>query len=144
MIINDLRQALAAARRERTAHVAFLATLLAEVQKVGKNNGNRETTDDEAVKVLKKVKQGNDELIRMAADRDDVRAKATAENEVIAKFLPRQLTPAELDQAIRQIILEHQLTSPKGLGVVMKQLQAKFAGLYDGKQASALAKQLLG
>ena len=144
MILEDIKNLLDTARKEKAGNLPFLSTLYSEVKNVGKNNGNRDTTDEEAVKVLKKIKQGNDDIIRLAGGRNDVKEKAVAENSIIDSFLPKQLSDKELEDAIRAIILHERLDSSKGLGVVMKGLQQKYAGQYDGKKASVLAKELLG
>ena len=144
MILEDIKNLLDTVRKEKAGNLPFLSALYSEVKNVGKNNGNRDTTDEEALKVLKKLRQGNEEVIRLAGDRKDVREKAEAENSIIDSFLPKQLSEKDLEDAIRAIILHERLDSPKGLGVVMKSLQQKYPGQYDGKKASMLAKSLLG
>ena len=144
MILEDIKNLLDTARKEKADNLPFLSALYSEVKNVGKNKGNRETTDEEAVKVLKKLRQGNEELIRLAGDREEILKKAEAENSIIDSFLPKQLSDRDLEDAIRFIILHEKLDSPKGIGVVMKSLQKKYAGQYDGKKASVLAKSLLG
>ena len=56
------------------------------------------------------------------------------------EFLPSQMNETELTEAVRGIISEGDASS---LGDVMKALGARYAGRYDGKAASAIARELL-
>ena len=58
-------------------------------------------------------------------------------------FLPKQLSPEELEQVVRAAIQEAGATSKKDMGVVMKAVQAKVAGRADGKTISGLVGRLL-
>jgi uncharacterized protein YqeY len=58
-------------------------------------------------------------------------------------FLPKQLSPEELEQIVRAAIQEAGATSKKDMGVVMKAVQAKVAGRADGKTISGLVGRLL-
>jgi uncharacterized protein YqeY len=59
---------------------------------------------------------------------------------VLEGLLPQALSSDELGQAIRAIVAETGATS---LGPIMKSLGVKYAGRYDGKAASELAKSIL-
>lgn len=58
-------------------------------------------------------------------------------------FLPKQLSPEELEQIVRAAIQEAGATSKKDMGAVMKAVQAKVAGRADGKTISGLVGRLL-
>jgi uncharacterized protein YqeY len=72
------------------------------------------------------------------------RADQVAEHEellaVLESLLPTGLTDEELASAIRTIITETGATS---LGPIMKSLGERYAGRYDGKAASGLARDIL-
>ena len=61
--------------------------------------------------------------------------------EVLADYLPKQLSEDELETAIKQIVVE---TGADSIGPIMKGLGAKYAGSYDGKLASRVAAKVLG
>lgn len=66
-----------------------------------------------------------------------------AEAEIVAEFLPKEPTEQELKDFIAAHIEAHELTGPRAMGELMKALRSEFEN-FDGKAASALAKELLG
>ena len=104
-----------------------------------------ELKEDEEIKLLQKlVKQRKDSLeIFQQQKRDDLAKKEQEEIAIIEKFLPQQLSPEELKQALQKIISEAGAAGPADLGKVMGIASKQFAGRADGKTISALAKELL-
>lgn len=76
--------------------------------------------------------------------RADLSQKEQEEMDVIARFLPQQLTEAELSSAIQSIITEVGASSAGDMGKVMGVATKQLAGKADGKAISALVKELLG
>jgi hypothetical protein len=70
-------------------------------------------------------------------------AQERAELAVIERFLPRQLTEAEIEAIVRKVIAETGATSIRDLGRVMPPALAKVAGMADGKVVNQIARQLL-
>jgi len=62
---------------------------------------------------------------------------------VIAKFLPAQLSEAEVTTAIEEIIAATGASGMKDMGKVMGQASAKLAGKTDGKTISTIVKAKL-
>lgn len=73
------------------------------------------------------------------AGRAETVAQNQAEKEILEAYLPPQLGSAELEEAIRSLSGELQTTA---IGPLMKTLQERFAGRYDGKLASQLIRKL--
>jgi len=107
--------------------------------------GGGELKEDDEVKLLQKlVKQRKDSLeIFQKQNRPDLAKKEEEEIAVIEKFLPKQLSAAELKEAIAKIIGDVGASSPSDLGKVMGIASKQFAGKADGKTISALVKELL-
>ncbi len=92
----------------------------------------------------KMMKQRRDSLeIFEKQGRDDLAIKEKEEMAVIEKFLPKQLSEAELNQAIEKIIADTGASSPADMGKVMGIASKQLAGLADGKTISNLVKELL-
>ena len=89
----------------------------------------------------KKRKDAIDEYEK--AGRPELAEKERAELKTISEFLPKQLSPEEVEALVRDAIAEVGATSKKDMGVVMKAAQAKAAGRADGKAISALVGRLL-
>lgn len=104
-----------------------------------------ELKEDEEIKLLQKlVKQRKDSLeIFQQQNRADLAKKEQEEIGIIEKFLPQQLSPEELRQALQKIISDTGAAGPADLGKVMGIASKQFAGRADGKTISALAKELL-
>ena len=105
----------------------------------------RELTDDEVVTVLRR----EDRKRREASDafgqagRTDSAARERAEAEIIAEYLPRQLSDDELDALVRKVLANAGLSGPKAMGAAMKVVTAEVAGRADGRRVSAVVRQVL-
>ena len=106
---------------------------------------NDELSDDAALKILAKlVKQGRDTAaLYTEQQRPDLAEAELAQVAVIEAYLPKALTPEELEAALRSIIAETGATSAKEMGKVMGVATRRLAGRADGKAISTLVRQLL-
>ena len=92
----------------------------------------------------KKMKQRRDSLeIFEKQGRADLAAKEKEEMEVIERFLPKQLSEAEIKAAVAAIITQTGAASPADMGKVMGVASKQLAGLADGKTISNIVKELL-
>lgn len=93
----------------------------------------------------KMMKQRRDSLeIFEKQGRADLAEKEKEEMAVIEQFLPKQLTEAELKEAVSKIIAETGASSAADMGKVMGVASKQLAGKADGKAISAIVKTLLG
>ena len=77
-------------------------------------------------------------------NRADLAEEELAQVAVMQEFLPRQLSPEELTEAVRAVIAEVGATSVKEMGKVMGVASKRLAGQADGKDISAKVRELLG
>ena len=100
---------------------------------------------EEEVRLLQKlVKQRKDSLeIFRQQKREDLAVKEEEEIEVIQRFLPAAMSPEELRSALQKIITETGASSPADMGKVMGVATKAFAGKADGKEISALVREML-
>ena len=99
---------------------------------------------DETKLLQKLVKQRKDSLdIYRQQNREDLAKKEEEEIAVIEKFLPKQLSEAELKEKLTAIISETGASSPADMGKVMGVATKQLAGLAEGKAISAAVKELL-
>ncbi|SEW04460.1 GatB/YqeY domain-containing protein [Chitinophaga arvensicola] len=102
------------------------------------------TEADESKLLQKLAKQRKDSLeIFRAQNREDLAVKEEEELVVIERFLPKQMSEAELRTAITDIIATTGASSPADMGKVMGVATKQLAGKADGKAISALVKELL-
>ena len=62
---------------------------------------------------------------------------------VIQEFLPQQLSPEELESAVKSIISETGAQSMKEMGKVMSVATRQLAGKAEGRAISEMVKKLL-
>lgn len=107
---------------------------------------NDTLTNDTALKIIQKlVKQGKDAAeIYNGQSRPDLAEVELAQVAVMEKYLPKQMSPEELEAALKEIIAEVGATSGKDMGKVMGVASKKLAGLAEGRAISAKVKELLG
>lgn len=101
--------------------------------------------DDQAVKIMQKmVKQRKETAeIYKTQNRPDLAEKELAEADVIEKYLPAQMTDAELEKIITEIIAQVGATGPQDMGKVMGTATKQLAGKADGRVISDKVKTLL-
>ena len=102
-------------------------------------------TEEQEIKLLQKlVKQRRDSAtIFREQNRVDLAEPEEAQAEVIAKFLPEQLSEEEVKGLIEAIIIQTGAISMKDMGKVMGMASKQLAGKADGKTISTLVKQSL-
>jgi len=143
-INNDIKDAMKAKDRIR---LEALRGIKKEVIEAKTSKGAaEEIADADIMKIVQKmVKQRNDaaELYK-TQNREDLAEKELLEVEAIKVYLPAQLSKEELVPVVKSIIEKVGATSMKEMGKVMGVASKELAGKADGKDISAVVKQLLG
>ena len=122
----------------RNAKKYFLEALTAP-------GADTELSDEQALKILSKlVKQGKDTAqLYVEQNRPDLAEEEMGQVLALEAYLPKALTPEELEAELRAIIAEVGATSAKEMGKVMGVASKRLAGRADGKDISAKVKELL-
>ena len=131
---QDLADAMRAGEKDR---VGRLRLVLSELQKAAKDG-----SDDELAVLRRERKRRLDAASQF---REAGRAELAAgeEAELIAAYLPAELSDEELRGIVAAAVSETGASSPKDLGQVMKAAMPRVAGRADGKRVSALAQEAL-
>jgi len=146
-LLNSLTDELKAAMRAKDAlkldalRAIKSAVLLAKTATAG----DVDLTEEEEIKLLQKlVKQRKDSaVIYKKQNRDDLALPEEAQAEVIAQFLPEQLSQQEIEQIVEEIIAKTGAQGMKDMGKVMGMASKEMAGKADGKTISIIVKQKL-
>lgn len=103
-------------------------------------------TDEVATKILVKMAKQRKEsaAIYTENNRSELAENELAEAKVIEEYLPKQLTPEELETELKRIISEVGAEGPKDMGKVMGAASKALAGRAEGRAISAKVKELLG
>lgn len=103
-------------------------------------------TEDEILALLvKMVKQRLDSASQFeAGGRPELAEQERAEIDIIREFLPRQMSDAEIADAVAAAIAETGATGLKDMGRTMAALKARYSGTMDFTRANAFVKKALG
>lgn len=113
---------------------------------VEKTSGSaHEVTDADVIKIMQKqVKQRRESAEQyIAAGRPELAQAELDEAVFIEEYLPKQLTPQELEARLREIISQAGASSPSDMGKVMGIASKQLAGLADGRAISETVKKIL-
>ena len=104
-----------------------------------------ELTDGDIVKLIQKLAKQRKEAAEqyVAAGRQELADNENAEAAVLSEYLPKQLSPEEVEEKLKEIIAEVGASAPSDMGKVMGVATKQLAGLADGKTISGIVKQLL-
>lgn len=139
MLFETMQSDALNARKARDqVKAGLLTTIISQVKLIGINDGHRAVTDADVMKVIKQFLKSCDENLELARQGKlsaELSEQYTREKEILTGYMPKQLTEAELREIIKG-------SGAKNLGEAMKFLKEKHDGLYDGKMASAIAKEV--
>ncbi|MBC9956441.1 GatB/YqeY domain-containing protein [Yimella sp. cx-51] len=140
---SDLKDAMKA--RDQVASGTLRMTLAAIKTAEVAGDTAKELTDDEALKVVTKEAKKRREAAEAydGAGRQELADQERAELVVLEKYLPAQLSDADLDQMVAEAVVESGATNMGGMGKVMQLLQPKIAGRADGGKVAAAVKRAL-
>lgn len=137
----DLNESMKARSAERTSTLRMLQSALKNEQ----INLKRELSDEETLSIIRKsVKQRLDSIEQYTkGNRPELAAKEQSEMDLLKTYLPAELSDAELESGIREIITSTGAQSKKDIGKVMKEATAKYKGRAEGKKIQEIASRLL-
>ena len=147
---SKLQEDLTAAVKERDElrSSTLRLTLAAITKEEVAGKAKRELSDDEVLKVITKEAKKRREAADAFAQggRAESAEREKAEGEVLAGYLPKQLSDNELNDIVAQAVAEARAAGaegPRAMGAVMKIVNPKVAGLAEGGRVAAVVKKLL-
>lgn len=140
---SDLTEAIRSRNEIVSGTIRMVLTAITNEEVSGKTA--RELSDAEVISVLSRESKKRREAAEAfeTGNRLEMATLERAEGEVIAKYLPTQLSESELHKMIDDAIAETGASGPAGMGLVMKVLSPKIAGKADGGTVSAAVKAAL-
>ena len=140
---SDLTEAIRSSNKVVSGTIRMVLTAITNEEVSGKEA--RVLTEDEIITVLsreaKKRREAAEEFAK--ANRPDKSAEEKAEGEVIARYLPAQLTEDDVKKIIASAIAATGAAGPADMGKVMGAIKGQIAGKADGSIVSSLVKAAL-
>jgi uncharacterized protein len=140
---NDLTEAIRGRNELISGTIRMVLTAITNEEVAGKEA--RKLSDDEIITVLSREAKKRREASEAfeSAGRADKAALEKAEGEVIAKYLPAQLSEDDVKKLIAAAIASTGAAGPADMGKVMGVLKVQVAGKADGGMVSTLVKAAL-
>ena len=143
-INNEIKKAMLAKDKIRLEALRGIKKELLEAKTA--KNASDELSEETIIAILQKmVKQRKESAkIYIAQGRNDLAEVEIEQYDVIQEYLPTQLSPEELEEAIKKIIADTGATSLKEMGKVMGAANKELAGKTEGRMISDMVKKMLG
>ncbi len=140
---DDLTTSMKARDELRTATLRMVLTAIGNEEVAGK--AARTLTGDEELKVLaREAKKRREAAEAFRSGGATGRAeRELAEEEVLATYLPAQLSDDELTALVAQAVAESGASGPSAMGAVMKAVGPKVAGRAEGGRVAAAVRAAL-
>ena len=140
---KDLTEAIRGRNEITSGTIRMVLTAITNEEVAGKEA--RVLSDEEVITVLSREAKKRREAAEAfeTAGRTDKAALEKSEGEVIAKYLPAQLSEADIASIIAEAIASTGAQGPADMGKVMGAVKPKIAGKADGGVVSALVKAAL-
>ena len=138
-LADDLNAAMKARDMPR---VYVLRGVIAAVKNLKVERRGAELGEADLAQVVRKEIRKREEAEEFAvkAGRQEAVDQNRSERAMLEAYAPAQLDTSALEQAIREIAAD---PGSRNLGAVMGALKARFAGRFDGRQASDIARRVL-
>ncbi len=132
----DVKGALKAGDRERVGALRLIAS---ELQKAAKEGG------EDGIQILQRERKRRLESAAAYDDggRADLADAERREAELIAEYLPAQMSDEDLASIVGDAVAQSGATGPKDMGKVMALVMPKVGAQADGKRVSSAVKELL-
>lgn len=142
-LMADMKAAMKAKEEGKLA-LNTIRMARAHIRQAEIDNGHADFNDDQVLAVLRKeVKQRKETLSEIeSSGREDLVEQTKAEIDVLEKYLPAEMTPEAVEEAVKEIV-DAMDPGQKNMGSVMKAVMAKLKGQADGKLINQIVRKLL-
>ncbi|MEO0988655.1 MAG: GatB/YqeY domain-containing protein [Cyanobacteria bacterium J06639_14] len=144
-ITDDIKAAMKARDKVRLETVRSIKKVIIEKESTVRAKGQEELNAEQEIEILTQLaKQRKDAIAQYTnAGREDLAAKESAELTILEEYLPAQLSDAEVESIIDELITKTGASSPKDMGKVMGPAMKELKGRADGGKVQALVKAKL-
>lgn len=140
-LLNDLKESMKDKNLIRKNTIQMVRAAVLQVEK----DKQIELTDEQVIEIIAKEskKRKDAEAEFEKSGREDLIKQNKEEMEILAEYLPKQLSVEEVEKIVKTVIEETGATNMKDMGTVMKTAKEKIGASADGKTISDVVKKLL-
>ena len=137
-IQNDTKTAMKA---KNSLVVGVLRMVFSEIRRFEIDN-KTDITDDDTLKIIKRGIKSREEAMALykKGNREELAQKEQDEIDVLMEYLPKQLSINEVEQIVERIIAEKNLSQPKDMGLIMREVMGQYGAQVDGKTVQEVAR----
>jgi len=145
-LMDDVKTAMKGGDKPRLSTIRLVQAAIKDKDIEARGHGKGQLTDDDILSLMQKMLKQRHESIAIysQAGRPELAANEQAEVDVINAYLPKQMSEAEMDAAIAEVVQEVGAASMKDMGKVVGALKAAYSGRMDFSLASQRVKKALG
>jgi uncharacterized protein YqeY len=139
-ITTDLNAAMKASDKLRTETLRSLRALILDFEKSG---ADREMSQDEEMKLLLSAAKKRKEAMELfqTNNRPELAEKEKAEYDIIAQYLPKQMSREEVELRVNEVIAQTAAKGPADTNKVIPVLMKELKGKADGKLVQEIVKK---
>lgn len=140
-LLEDLKNAMKEKNDLRKNVVQMVRAAILQVEK----DKQIQVTEEQIIEIIaKEAKKRRDSIPDYEkSGREDLINQIKEEIKILEEYLPEQLSKEEIEEKLKEIIQELNVSTMKDMGLVMKTAKEKLGASADGKTINEIAKQLL-
>jgi uncharacterized protein YqeY len=146
-IQDDMKAAMKSGDKLKVSTLRMVLSDLHNLEKE-KNVGKEEKedlTEEDIISIIQRSIKRRKEAIELyqKGEREELAEKEKKEIEILKTYLPEALSPEEMEKKVEEIIAELNVTEPKQMGAVMKEMMNRYKGRVDGSQVKEIVLKKL-
>ena len=145
-IDNDYKKALKAKDKAKISTFRLILSSIKDLEILNRSGPNKKDTDNEEIKKLlkKMIKQRSESIeIYKKNNRQDLLEVEEGEAQVLASYLPKQLSEEETNKVCNEIVQKIGANSLKDMGKIIGELKKNYSDTIDFSKAGSILKELL-
>ena len=141
-LLEDLKEAMKDKNLIRKNTVQMIRAAILQVEK----DKQIELTEEQVVEIIAKESKKRKDAAKdfESSGREDLIKQNNEEIAILSEYLPKQLTVEEIEEIVKNVVVETGATSIKDMGIVMKKAKEQIGAAADGKTVSDVVKKILG
>ncbi len=145
-LVEDQKTAMKAGDSNKLSTIRMLRSAIKNAEIENRKGDSRDAlTEEQAQNVLaKQIKQRRESIEEYhKAAREDLVAQEQSELDILLTYAPQQLSAAELEPIVREIVTKIGVNSPRDMGKVMPAILAQVKGRADGRLVNQVVQKVL-
>lgn len=145
LLIERLNEDMKIAMKAQDKETLNVIRMVKSAVQMAKIELKHDLSDEEVVDVIsKQIKMRRDSIVEFGkASREDLVSQYNREIDILNKYMPEQLSVLEVNKIIDEAFDLVKPTSPKQMGIIMKEVNPKVRGKFDMGEVSKLIKEKL-